>query len=425
MKKTIAILCALAICFSLAACGGKSDSKKSSEKESVTEEKRSGLQVVTAFVSDNDVNVVVENNYAKTVTGFDVAYVGYDNSGKAVQEYHQTDSISSVKIANGQRECVSFYDGYDFAYVDVIITSVTFEDGKTTENRGVDMWSEMALESTFSVDEYKDKLASLGEEAVKTADNDYLKITATFVYDNYLNIVAENLSDKTIIDFQITYICYDSNGLVVTKGYETGNVSAANLVAGAKDSYRYYEPGCAYARVIVSSITFSGDEIWENPDAAIWAVTRGDFSVDEYNAEIAAMAANAKSAETNPYITIVSTRKFDNNRYSNSDDLDFSVKNTSDKTISSAKFFVLQYDSNGYAIDANSYNDYCKNGDTLSGTLNLMPGTTNGYNASLYFEPSCSQFKIIPYSVTFEDGTVWDNPYLFEWILVNSKNYTA
>lgn len=423
MKKIVAVLCSLAICFSFAACGKKADDDAANKSGDSKPAK--SLAVSAAFVTDangHEFCLMLENKYEKTVTDFTVAFVSYDANGIATSSEYATTFVSAANILGGESKSIEIYS-YDLngPYVDAMVSEVTFDDGKTAKARGVDSWAEKALKATFPIDEYKSEMAALGENVAESAENKYLNITATFSYDSYLYIVAENISDKTILDFKIGYLCFDANSLPVD-GYQTGNVSSANLIAGAKESFSFYET-CAYAKAIVTSITFEGGETWENPDALLWSVTQNTFSVDGYKAELEAMKATAAQAETTPYIEIVSTLKFNDNPYSTSDDMDFTLKNTGTLTASKVSLFVLQYDENGYAVTVSPYDTYCKNGRSLGGTANITPGSTESFNSSLFFEGSCSQYKCIVSSVTFEDGTEWNNPYLYEWILVNNKTF--
>lgn len=423
MKKIIALLCAFAICFSFAACGKKADEETA--KKNGDSKPAKNLEITAAFVSDSDGRefcLTVKNGYDKTVTDFTVAYVGYDANGMATTNEYESSVVSAANILSGESKSIEVYAyGLDGIYVDTYITEVTFDDGKTTEIRGVDGWAKKALNATFPIDEFKATMTALGESAAESTKCEYLNIATVFSYDSYLYVVAENTSDKTILDFKIGYLCFDANGLPVD-GYQTGNVSSANLIKGAKKSFSFFE-SCAYAKAIVTSITFDDGTTWECPDAILWSVTQNTFSVDGYKAELEAMKATAVKAETTPYIEIVSTLKFDNNAYSNSDDMDFTLKNIGTLTATKVSLYVLQYDENGYAVSVSPYDTYCKNGRSLGGTANITPGSTEGFNSSLFFDDSCSQYKCIVSSVTFDDGTEWTNPYMFEWILVNNKTF--
>lgn len=422
MKKIIALLCSLAICLSFAACGKKTDEEAA--KNSGSSKPAKALSITAAFVTDpsGEFCIMVENGYDKTVTEFTVAFVGYDANGIATSSEYETTVVSAANILSGESKSIEVYT-YNFngAYVDAMVSEVTFDDGKKSEARGVESWAKNALKNNFAIDEFKTTMAALGENVAENSKCEYLNISTVFSYDNNLYIVAENISDKTILDFKIGYLCFDANGLPVD-GYQTGNVSSANLIKGAKKSFSFYE-SCTYAKAIVTSITFDGGETWENTDALLWSATQNTFSVDDYKAELEAMKATATQAETNPYIEIVSTRKYDNNQFSNDDDISFSLKNIGTLTASKVSLFVLQYDENGYAISVSPYDTYCKNGRSLGGTANITPGSTESFNSTLFFEANCSQYKCIVSSVTFDDGTEWDNPYMFEWILVNNKTF--
>lgn len=425
MKKLIALLCAFAVCFSLASCG-KESKKDESVKEvnaETTEKESNVLTVKAAMLKGDHLYFVVENNFDKPVKGFDYAYASYDSDGEVIGDSYTHTCSDAVNIAPGKKQCV---EGYvfdsDSVYVDIMITSVTFGEDDTWELKNR---YEKTPKNTFDIDAYKKNVAALANEVTDLQDNPYLDIATSFVYDDSAYFVVENISGKTIIDFEIIYRKYDANGLSIDNGYSRQKISSANMLAGEKDAVSAWESSTAYVKGVISSITFDSGEKWSNPDAEIWAITRGNFSVEEYNAEIAAMAEEAKKAETAPYLTIVSTEKYNDNSYSSSDDFDFDIKNISGKTISKADFMVLEYDANGYAISTSSYNNYCKNSRTVSGTVNLSPDEQSGFTSDLFFSAECEQYKCIVSAVTFDDGTEWKNPYLYEWILVNSPKYIA
>ncbi len=430
MKKIIALICVLALCFSLTACGGKGGdgAENTTVVDAEAEAKQNkNLQIVATFIVDGDVNIVVKNNFKKTVKDFVVALVGYDSNGLSLSSEYETSSISAANILAGEEYCAEAYCYYasDWAYAEAMITSVTFDDGETWEARNIDKWAEKSIGKTFAKAEYDAQLKAMGTEAEKSANNGSLEITHSFAYDNYVYVVVKNISTKTILSFEAIYICYDSNGLPVSDGYESGSSSSANIIAGESKCFKFYENSCSHLDAIITSIEFDDGTTWENTDYKIWAITRGNYPVADYEAKVAAMAESAKKAETNQYLSFVSSQKVNDNAYSAKDDFDFTVKNIGTQTISKASYFILQYDANGYAISVDPYDSYCKNGRALSGSINLAAGTSGSFNSSLFFDGNCKQYKVIVSQVIFEDGTEWNNPNLYDWILYNSSTYIA
>ena len=103
------------------------------------------------------------------------------------------------------------------------------------------------------------------------------------------------------------------------------------------------------------------------------------------------------------------------------------LKNQSDKVVKSATIVLLQFDDNGYPVDAeysmyqyNSIpNTYCLNANSI----NMLPGTTWGNNNYWYIADRCTRVKACVASVDFVDGTTWNNTYLSYWLDAEKDRY--
>lgn len=274
----------------------------------------------------------------------------------------------------------------------------------------------------------KDEQNTKAEETTTQAPvKSGLDVVLAYTYDNDIKIVVENVSDKPILKFSVAFLGFDKNGLPTKDKYTTGNSSTANLMPGEKKLVSFYDStGAEYVGATVSKITYQGDEEWERPDDNVtqWYETlKSRFSVESYNAGLSAMATEAVKAETNEFVTIDSTNKVDRNSYSDKDDFDFVLTNISDKDIVKVSVRVLEYDENGYPVSTSPYDTYCMNDYGTGGTVNLVSGETKTFTSSLFFAENCKQYKCVVQSIEFSDGEEWQNPYFYEWILVNNKSF--
>ena len=89
----------------------------------------------------------------------------------------------------------------------------------------------------------------------------------------------------------------------------------------------------------------------------------------------------------------------------------------------SIQLYILEFDSNGYPVSVSPYDVYASNGRTIGGTINLTKGSSDDYTNNLFFEANCEKYKTIISKIVFMDDEEWDNPYLYEWIIVNKDNY--
>ena len=254
-----------------------------------------------------------------------------------------------------------------------------------------------------------------------------LIVVASYVYDRYTHIVVENVGEKPILEYTIAYMHFDRNGFLTTsdsRGYKKGSDDSANIMPGSRKHGSWYCYDGEYVVATVSNIKYSDGSSWSASLLDLWATTaKEDFSVSNYKASIAAMASNAKLAEENEYAKITSFHIEHGNRFSNDHDLVFSIKNTSSQGILYLSVYVLQFDENGFPVSVSPYDSLCKNGRETGGTINLAKEKTGNYSNDLFIEPSTPQIKIIVKTIELQDGTRWENPYFYEWLLFNCNDY--
>lgn len=96
------------------------------------------------------------------------------------------------------------------------------------------------------------------------------------------------------------------------------------------------------------------------------------------------------------------------------------IINKSDQTIKSYTVGLIAWDSNGYPVKLRlntgftDYSVYLGSGDNA----NILPGETYGYNKGWGIDEKCkfSTVKGCVKSVTFYDGSTWNNEYYNYWV---------
>lgn len=254
-----------------------------------------------------------------------------------------------------------------------------------------------------------------------------LKVVAAFVYDGDTYAVLENTGEQAILNCRIAYINFDKNGFTTTKdsdGYERGKADTINLIPGQKDIFSWYGATGDYAVATVSAVDYADGTTWEMSGTDRWAESvKSEFSVEEQKALIEEMKASSALAETNEYASLTDCSIKHGNQFSSSHDLHFSIQNTSDQGIQTLTIFVLEFDENGFPVSVSPYDTYCSNGHRTGGKVNLAAGQSGDYTSDLFISSTTTQIKVVISSIEFQDGTEWENPNLYEWIIANNQNY--
>lgn len=240
--------------------------------------------------------------------------------------------------------------------------------------------------------------------------------------------LVKNKSDKTIKEYTIAYVGFDSNGNSVNLGYnstyELFSVTSANILPGEVhgiDNSAYINEDIYYVSATISKITYKDGSIWEADAIEKWAENEvNNFSIDNYKKKISSFSVESNNAENNGYLQVVSSDKYHYNQFSTKDDLDVTIKNVGNKDIRTFSLIVAQYDQNGYGVNTSPYDLIKLN---MSGAdvddANLKTGESDEFSWTLFFNPDCSTYKIVVNEIEFSDGTTWKNPNLLYWILYN------
>ena len=261
-----------------------------------------------------------------------------------------------------------------------------------------------------------------------------LSVEITTVCDNSGHFMVQNTGKQVISDFTIVYVGYDSNGMLVKsdygkEDYSEGTFTSVNLLPGqvfwSWDSGRslWVDSSVKYLDAAISTATYANGREWRATGLSKWAKdVAKKFSVESYARTVEHMRSAASKAESASDLEIISSEKYNDNRFSNKDDLKLQIKNTGQNTIKDVKFIILQYDANGYGI-GDGYGSHCvRNADTLRFTdANLPAGSSSTVEWNLLFEPQCRDYKLLVFTVEYTDGTIWKNEYAMQWMLYNES----
>ena len=252
-----------------------------------------------------------------------------------------------------------------------------------------------------------------------------LTVVSSFTYDNDQYVVVENVGDQAILEFSVAYINFDKNGFPMESGdYERGRYESANMMPGDKRIGSWYGSDGAYSEAIVCGVKYQNGTEWELENIDAWqAETLKTFSVAEYKEKITALSENASKAYDIGDVAISNIKIVKDNPYSTSKDYNFSLENKSNQGILSVSIYVLEFDENGFPVSVSPYDKYCKNGHALGGTVNLGAGKKGSFGDDLFISGDTKYTKEIITQIEYQDGTVWENPYMYEWIISNNASY--
>lgn len=248
-----------------------------------------------------------------------------------------------------------------------------------------------------------------------------LVVVNSFVYDRDVYVIVRNDSDQAILNFDVAYTTFDQNGLPASTKrdqYERGTAKAANVMPGQTAMFSWRCSEGVYPEVTVSSVEYRDGSVWENEQVDEWAAdARATFTVADYQAGIESLAENAGLATAEEPVALHDLMLTERNQFSTSKDLDFTIGNYSEFGLTDATIFTLQYDVNGYPVNVSPYDTFSINGRRTGGNLNVGPWSWESFTSTLFAESSTESIIGCVESVTYSDGSTWENPYFYDWLV--------
>ena len=104
-----------------------------------------------------------------------------------------------------------------------------------------------------------------------------------------------------------------------------------------------------------------------------------------------------------------------------------SLKNTTNQVVRDATIVILQFDNNGYPVDAEysmyQYGDVENSYRCGADSINLQAYGTWGANNHWNIADGATRIKACVLEAEFYDGTTWENPYFEYWIEKEKDRY--
>ena len=254
-----------------------------------------------------------------------------------------------------------------------------------------------------------------------------LSVLAAYVYDGDTYVLVENTGERPILSFSLAYINFDKNGFPTTTdrdGYDSGRAEAVNLMPGEKNIFSWYGASGSYALAVITGVDYADGSDWSAAGLNGWAQSaRSGFDADKYAASVEALGSDGALAEACEYASLTEVYINHGNQFSSSHDLHFSVQNTGALGITKLTLFVLEFDENGFPVSVRPYDTCCLNGHKTGGAINLAAGESGSYEDSLFISPTTTQIKTAIAHLEFQDGSEWDNPYIYEWLISGCGAY--
>lgn len=244
------------------------------------------------------------------------------------------------------------------------------------------------------------------EAYVPSAD---IEVAIAFIDNGTAKVVTRRTSDKELTSIDLCCV-YFLNG-----GGQVGEAETVQCDFETKGELSIWtfsaQPLSEYMECIVSSVTYADGTKQTCPGVSTWAdETIQSFSVDDHNKKMEQMAnKEAAAAEKCDAAELSLGTPADGK-------LELGVKNTSGKEVTEVVAYLLWFDANGAPVDMKGV--LVSNAEKISAkTLAVDEDAT--YTATA--PEGGATVKGIVQSVTFADGTAWENNYVYEWAVSNYK----
>lgn len=215
---------------------------------------------------------------------------------------------------------------------------------------------------------------------------------------------------KSVSDIDSNYSNAQSKIVDLVSQHKSECISKAADLAASED---YSGAG----EVIDKAIEFNQDDIELANLKQTYSEKQTAKLAAEKQAKIETAKANQKVVLVDePYITVQSDRW----KTLYPDMITAPVQNNSDQTVKDYTVGFLAWDANGYPVKL-EWNTGLFSAYLITGTgsnANILPGETFGYDVGWGLDEDCSfaTIKGCVESVTFYDGTTWNNEYYNYWI---------
>ncbi len=228
-------------------------------------------------------------------------------------------------------------------------------------------------------------------------------VVETAYVDGQAKVITRKTTDKELSGVKLACVYFDAAGQQVGE-FEVieGDVVKKDVVS----SWTFDAPaGCVYVEAIVAGVTYADGTAENCPGVDTWAKdTAATFNAQ---AQKTALTAAAAEAENCPAVTYTVEEMKDTS-------VDVELTNTGDQAITEAVVYSLWFDAQGDPVDIGG--NFAKNAKRSS-----LKDLAAGENAS-YTVPApegTAKAKMVIETVTFADGTIWENAAVYKWLAAN------
>lgn len=273
MKKIISLLLAAMLLLSMTACGIVGAPQETTPEVYVPS---ADIEVVHAYVVEGaltgNIKVATRRLSEKALKSMELTCVYYSASGEQVGE---SETIECTFSQQNKFSVWTFSATSLPAYVEAIVSSVTYEDETKSVCPGVSTWVKTSS-ATFTAEKYAKQLEDMAKTEAAAAEKSDVTCEVGQIEEQKVGIALTNTGDKEIAEIMLYVLWFDATGAPVDmKGVfvpNTENVTAKSLAVGEKATYKVSAPeGAASAKAIVKEITYADETVWENDFTYEWA----------------------------------------------------------------------------------------------------------------------------------------------------------
>lgn len=260
------------------------------------------LRIVTGYGYGNYSYFVVENISDTPILNFDLIYLSFDENGFSTESDYRIGNADGQNLMPGSKTILSFY-GTAGKYAKATPSRIEFSDDteRVLDEDAIEAWCEK-YKKGISIDEEKEKLEALAEDAKLATSNDYISLDSfEIVKDNKysdkkdFNFELTNHTDQGVLEVDLYVLQFDGSGFPVpVSPYDTyclnGRTTSgsSNLAAGASGSYSsslFCESATANCMAILTEIKFQDDTRWVNPYMYEWIVVNNKSYSSKTNSD--------------------------------------------------------------------------------------------------------------------------------------------
>lgn len=242
---------------------------------------------------------------------------------------------------------------------------------------------------------------AVSQEPYKPAKE--IAVTAAFVENGIGKFATRAEKDAGVKSIEVACLYFNEKGNTLGE-YEkiTCNITDGDFL----NIWEVSVPAdCAYIAATIASVTT--DTKTSCPGVDTWAKeTAAAFSPASYEKSVKALRKENLAAKYD--MVSYAFESWDNSV------LKYTVKNKTKKDMTAVRLYVLYYDKDGNPVSTGSA--VCDNSKILE-SLDLKAGEETTFTVSV--PTGSAGIKAVIDSITYDDGEVFQNPYVYEWLIAN------